>query len=149
MLKLYIQKHIKSRLTIISIISIFICSCASFTTKRPTLQDLKGTWVSTGQVYYQLTFNDKEDSYLVAVFNEKLVKKYKLEIFETLENNFNASFIDKKDSEKSVKIKGSLIASRLILEGASKKDEKIWFIKSSDIVAYKKIANEIIKEKTF
>ena len=132
----------KIKLLISVFVLILINGCTTLITQKPTLQDLQGEWESTGPaLFYQLNITDKGSGYLAVVFDKETIKVYKLEELITLEQNFRARFIDTEEDEKPVDIIGTLIMGRLVLEGVSNHNEKIWFLNRNDLGIYRKMAN--------
>ena len=114
--------------------------------QNPTLQDLEGSWESTGPVsYFQLSVDKKGTGLLAIVFDEKTLKLYKLEEFKSFEHGFTIKLIDTKGNEKPVSLEGEIVFGRLALKKAPDHDEILWFIKTEDLSKFRNIASDEIK----
>ena len=134
------------KLLLLGFIFVLTSGCSSFIVKNPALQDLKGSWESTGPVsYFQLSVDEKGTGLLAIVFDEKTLKLYKLDEYQSFENGFTMKLIDTKAKEKPVTLEGKIILGRLALKEASDPDEVLWFIKTEDLSNYRKIATDEIQ----
>jgi hypothetical protein len=133
--------------TLILIFSFFfINGCTTLTPQLPTKLALQGKWESTGPFsYYQLVISENDNGSLTVVHDDDNIKIYKLEELRTLEKSFEATFKDTEGKEEPFTIFGALISGRLVLEGTAKHNEKVWFLKNSDLEKFRKIANDSIK----
>lgn len=135
--------------TLILIFSFVIMNgCTTFTPQQPTKLDLQGLWESTGPIsYYQLRISENDNGYLTIVHDRESINIYKLSELRTLEKSFEARFTDTSGQEQPFTLLGALISGRLVLEGTAQHNEKIWFLKNSDLDHYRSMANETVNNQ--
>ena len=135
--------------TLILILGFFIINgCTTLVTQEPTKLALQGKWESTGPFsYYQLIISENDNGSLTVVHHNDNIKIYKLKDLRTLEKSFEAIFADTEAKEQPFTIFGALISGRLVLEGKAKHNEKIWFLKNSDLDSFRKVANDAISKQ--
>jgi hypothetical protein len=133
--------------TLILIFSFLLMSgCSTLVPQQPTKLALQGNWESTGPFsYYQLVISENNNGSLAVIHNNDNIKIYKLKELRTLEKSFEATFTDIEAKEEPFTIFGALISGRLVLEGTAKHNEKVWFLKNSDLDDFRKIASDGIK----
>ena len=130
----------------LSAISVLTGGCISLMAQNPTLDDLKGSWVSTGPVsFFQLSVDKKGAGLLAIVFDEETSKLYKLTEYQSFEQGFTMKLIDTKGEEQPVSLEGEIILGRLALKDTSDPEVILWFIKSEDFFKYRKIATDDIQ----
>jgi hypothetical protein len=134
--------------TLILIFSFLLMSgCSTLVPQQPTKLALQGKWESTGPFsYYQLVISENDNGSLTVVHDNDHIKIYKLEELRTLEKSFEAIFNDTEGKEEPFTIFGALISGRLVLEGTANHNEKVWFLKNSDLDNFRTLANEAMNK---
>lgn len=133
------------KLIVIGFIFTLASSCTSLMVQNPALNDLSGTWESTGSIsYLMLSVSEKETGLLAIVFDKNTIIIYKIDSFQSLEQGFKIRFVDINGKQKPILLEGNIILGRLALKDPSVLNEILWFIKSNDLSKYKIIATDEI-----
>jgi len=137
------------KLLTIGFVVILASGCVSLMVQNPTLHDLSGSWESTGPLsYFRLSVNENDAGIMAIVFNEKSIKLYKIDSFQSLQQKFKIKLVDINGEEEPVLLEGHLVLGRLALNNISEPDEILWFTRSEDLLKYRKAAiNEINKHQ--
>ena len=125
----------------------FLSGCTGFFTQNPSIEDLEGNWESTSPVIYsKLIFSPNQENLLVVVGDEKVEDIFKLQSLEFSESGFEFEAVSLLKKSDPLKMKGQIILGRILLSPIDKDEEKIWYMKSTDLVKFQAIADNAVKK---
>ena len=114
---------------------------------NPTLQDITGVWVSIGPFpYAKLIVEPGENNILVFAEDVEKAKILEFKSFKTEEYGFRCEVVGLDESGETTKMQGIVINDRIVLSPENDKNTMMWFVREDQLIKYKAIVENKIKE---